>query len=277
MRPFNFGEYNNFRSTFETISHSVEQKYFLKNIFNLFFNYVSNLRQLQNSRLLYPLYNISETILLDNFIFILPEIVVFFSIFYFLIRALGLLELTKHKLEYVSFLLKLWRNIEFLVYFIMILTFAEIVAIRIHELTLRFYSRFTNYNLTKDGDIRLNFDLISPYSDFKAQVLTTDYPSTKAWALYSPSFRQLHVPAFRLKERYINRSLYFNPKLDTINSIWDGFSPRSIRILKELDTLSERDMLRVKLANSSNKHEAALIEYLIKLTFSKKENRPYDY
>lgn len=106
--------------------------------FNMYFDYLAKYYTETD----YYMYidRLSDSYLKDNFVIILPEIIVFFSIFYFLFRALGLLELTKYKVEYTTYIMKLWRNLEILLYCLSMWTFLELLAIRVHELTLRFSS-----------------------------------------------------------------------------------------------------------------------------------------
>lgn len=163
----------------------------------------------------------------------------------------------------------------------MTLTLAEIIAVRIHELTLRFYSRFTNQS-SSNPNYQTKFDLISPYSDLKAQVFTTDYPSTKAWAVYSPSFHQLHVPGYGLKDRYSGRASYYNPKLNTIDSIPAGFSlpriiesfTRAVRLHQDTNAFLNKSIARPR---CSTDLEIAHILELSRLAFSKAVAKPYDY
>lgn len=46
-----------------------------------------------------------------------PEIIIFFSTFYFLLKSLNLIELVSHPTEYLRFIFKMWRRFDFLLYF----------------------------------------------------------------------------------------------------------------------------------------------------------------
>lgn len=121
---------------------------------------------------------ISDESLVDNFLFILPEILVFLFSFYILIKALSLLELTNYKSAYVRFVLRLWNKIEILVYSLSILTFIELFSLRLHELNL-----LVRYNSYSRSDINLISHYINKF--FLKTSELANYTAT----LYEPLFK----------------------------------------------------------------------------------------